>query len=188
MKIEWNENPLKTKVIFENEQERENFRRLIIADEASSTITYAKIALETDNAERALWQLRFFKEKEKENFQELFNEYMDALAGSHVGDCTCFAASCDKCRAEYLLGINTIEGLDQHAAHYVELAFRNDRNLDRAIEWLLYYEPDASDKMKKLYPDTWREWEKKWEKQADRAYTWLVNYKKEHFPNDNSSK
>lgn len=39
---------------------------------------------------------------------ELTQHYVEALRESHAGDCTAFPASCSKCHAEGLLGINTL--------------------------------------------------------------------------------
>ena len=36
--------------------------------------------------------------------------YENELQGMHIGGCTCHASTCLKCRAEELLGINTLEG------------------------------------------------------------------------------
>jgi hypothetical protein len=39
---------------------------------------------------------------------ELTQHYVEALKDSHAGDCNAFPASCSKCHAEELLGINTL--------------------------------------------------------------------------------
>jgi hypothetical protein len=109
-------------------------------------------------------------------------EYLEALSTRHVGDCTCFASTCNKCQAECLLGIDTIEGLGKHEAHHLWCAFgespENDwkgmRTIDEAIDYLKNYEPKAD----------WEGWEahvSRWLSEARGAYKWLTKYKKKRY-------
>lgn len=125
---------------------------------------------------------------------ELFGYYVDDLRGSHAGDCTCVACSCTKCHAEGMLGIDTIKGLEKHAAHKIQAAFDyregdewKTRSLDEVLEILRTYEPG------KPSPESEAAWAKaggweqhvpRWTKEAKAAYEWLLNYRNEHFPKE----
>lgn len=62
----------------------------------------------------------------EQHLNEVFQCYINDLADQHAGDCTAFAASCTKCHAEDLLGINTLGKYPgKHALHAVAGAFSN---------------------------------------------------------------
>jgi hypothetical protein len=107
---------------------------------------------------------------------------IDELQYSHAGDCTCFAASCFKCRAESALGINTIKGLGQHEASQIMEAFRNDKTIDDAIEDLkIPYSYDTRNPAWDKYPrEEYEKYIPRWETERIKALSWLENYKKEH--------
>lgn len=67
--------------------------------------------------------------------------YLNALNDSHSGDCTCQSYSCDKCHAESLLDINTIEGLGKYEAYQINNAFKDKNNIDKSIITLANYQP-----------------------------------------------
>lgn len=118
--------------------------------------------------------------------EELLQHYIEELKSNHVGDCTCCPASCSKCHAESMIGINTIKGLGKHSAHKIESVFsrwnpetqQHDRpevSLVQALEKLRTFQPKA----------TWEGWEahaERWAKEANAAYEWLKAYQEQHFP------
>jgi hypothetical protein len=107
---------------------------------------------------------------------ELVAWYIEALASSHVGDCTCVACSCEKCHAEELMGINTIPGLGKHEAHYIDIMFQEHNTIHEVLGALKNYEPP---------PSSGAKWElttiNRWKGEATGAYEWLYKYIHEHF-------
>lgn len=63
----------------------------------------------------------------------LHTVYLEELMSSHAGDCVCFACSCEKCRAEGMLGIDTIKGLGKHQGNWVFSQFRDKETLAEVI-------------------------------------------------------
>jgi hypothetical protein len=120
---------------------------------------------------------------------QLLEHYITELQGNHVGDCTCVACSCSKCHAEYLLGIDTIPGLGKHAANKFGGAFgkNNEKSIDEAIAYLANYEINpahyTSEAWKKL--GGYEQYVPRWMADAKLAHDWLVNYKNEHFKDEN---
>lgn len=118
-----------------------------------------------------------------EYISELTQEYVTELAAYHTGDCTCVPCSCLKCRAEELVGTDTIAGLGKHEASFIAGAFTGKdgtvRDLDEALIYLKDYEPKNVAEWGKPHVSRWRE-------EAARAYRWLSDYKREHFTNVDS--
>lgn len=179
MKIEWNENPLCTKVHLD-EQSLEFIKIAVRQDAAYSALIRLSIKFEEYNFGDAKEILKkFFDRDDADNYHEEIETYKLALLEDHDGDCICVPMSCHKCRAEEMLGLSTIEGLRKHPANYINNAFQDGRNIDQALDYLKNYKAKADERMKEIYPDTWQEWEMSWEKDAQRAYKWLSRYKEE---------
>lgn len=92
MNILRNVNPLKTEVTL---------------DTTSARLLYALIKLELIDDIGAI--------PKEEDVDSLYLAAVLALKGGHEGDCTGHSASCMKCYAERLLGIDTISGLSKDA-------------------------------------------------------------------------
>lgn len=107
--------------------------------------------------------------------QEIFKSCLYWAGSEHIGDCICVACPCSKCYIEGILNINTIEGLDKHAAHMVKKAYgkENERSIQEVLEYLKNYEPKAN-------WDGWQAYADKWKADANRAYDWLMTYSKAH--------
>ena len=123
--------------------------------------------------------------------QECIELATGSLQSAHMGDCTCCPFSCEKCRAEGYLGIDTMPGLYKHDATKVEGAFGDGRNIHEAIEWLANYDQHLAatpdDKKYKGTPQHIAIWDSaapRWEMEGSRAHAWLVKYRDEHFPLD----
>lgn len=104
----------------------------------------------------------------------MLHVYVTELQGPHIGDCTCMAASCFKCHAETLLGIDTMPGLTCHPAYRIECAFNKTNDINEAIEQLINYTPKVE--------GGWEEHAKRWKKESDEAAKWLTAYRDAHFP------
>lgn len=123
---------------------------------------------------------------------EFVAEWVDLLTGmlqcEHMGDCTCCPFTCEKCRAEGYLGIDTMPGLYKHDATHVQGAFGDGRNIHEAIEWLANHDAhlDATPDDKK-YTGTaqhiaiWDSAVPRWKEEAKRAHAWLTKWRDEHF-------
>lgn len=197
MEIIWNNNPLKTQVIL-NQHEAEVLWYKLKVDLLLEAMCSAECSMNLEfmepihqkthgpdyryTAEEALKAVRDdlrFDYHDSEDFDIRVNEvhqmYLDALQGSHGGDCTCFCATCIKCDAEKKMGLNTIEGLSNHAGHYVCLAFnRRDCDLDKAIQNLEEFKPRKKFGSDDALQAQWSDW-------AAAALTWLVKYREDHF-------
>ncbi len=116
---------------------------------------------------------------------EIIQNFIDELNYPHMGDCTCDAISCIRCKVEDMVGIDTLKGLGPHAARKVKAAYGGDtsgkanRTITEAIECLEKV-PDYT------RPDTWPKdmeydaYIPKWENDRHAALKWLKQYKQEH--------
>lgn len=119
----------------------------------------------------------------------LLDHYIADLKSSHVGDCTCVPASCSKCHAEQLLGIDTLKPYPgKHQLHQIASVFSRwnvetkqhdlpEVTLGEAIEKLSTYTPKAN----------WLGWEShadRWACEAKEAHEYLINYRNKHFPKE----
>lgn len=187
MNIVWNKNPLYTQIFLdEHEKELLKYKALVttLLDEggyALFLLDETKDYYSPERAKDALSNSFDFESKKElmESYEEI--DYMIETLEKypHVGDCTCVPCSCEKCRVEYILGIDTIKGLGKHAAYKIDAAFGkdNERSIEEAIEYLKNYRENFEE------PE-WDGWEahyERWMKEAESAYEWLVKYKDEHF-------
>jgi len=192
MKITYTPNPLNT-IVELDDHELEVFRLKLKLKEYEDLLFSAHFHLQEDESwfdiNRARKELDPVywctddKSKLEERVDELLEHYVEELAGSHIGDCTCFAASCSKCNAESILGIDTIKGLGKHPGHKIQSVFNykdgdiwKERTMDEALELLRVYDPKP----------TGPGWEKvggyeqyvpRWTQEAKHAYEWLLDYK-----------
>ncbi len=187
MKINYNKNPLYTTIELDEQEKKELWYKIKIA-ELEEHLLGAELYL----SENPKWfDLNKAREEvnsahlESENGQkskldkwcdQMLNYYTSELMASHAGDCTCFPCSCGKCHAEDLIGVHTTQGLGKHSAHKILNAFgqNNEKTIEEAIEYLANYEPTSS----------WEGWEahaQRWKAEAKAAHDWLVDYKNKHF-------
>jgi hypothetical protein len=184
MKINWNQNPLKTTVDLDDRD-----RKLILINLQRQELV--EIFCSLDN-----WLQRKTKKNEEPTLEKVHKEiakwskiygmtidheevkaYEQSLQQGHGGDCTCWPMTCDKCMAEEALGIDTIKGLGKHSAHKIMSAFNQTNDIDEAIAIL-------EQKQNYVKPDTWKhDFEKhipRWEAEREAAIRWLKAYKEEH--------
>jgi hypothetical protein len=149
MKIIWNENPLRTQV-FLGEKEKEEFKEKFKNDLNEYGVQY------------------------KEEFYE--EDIKELEEGEHNGDCVCSPMSCLKCRAESLVGIDTIRGLSKYSADKIFHAFSKNRDISGAIEELRV----PYNKEHERFEKWWLPHIDRWNKEREEAIEWLLAYKKEH--------
>ena len=129
MNIIYTENPLCTRIKLDA-HESKNFWNLIKMAEMEELLFDAHFHMQDDRwndmaeARRAVDPDYYMSDdrqttKLDQRVQELYDHYVQELVSSHGGDCTCFPASCSKCHAEHMLGIDTTPGLGKHMGYYV---------------------------------------------------------------------
>lgn len=180
MQIIWQPNPLKTIITLDEGEKRELWLRLKIEsleemmgsadmdldDKWRATSGKMNTLEEAVAAARRSLDIRYvYGEAEHDGktfdtwLSELCETHLESLSGEHHGDCICACSTCFKCRAEDMLGIDTIAGLGKYDAPDIRGAFATvatglpGRSIDDALETL-------SQKPK-----------------ARAAYEWLANYK-----------
>ena len=185
MKIVWQENPLTTYFEF-NDQDKELFRAKVQLHELREWVGMADFYLETKYDSFSPEKAKHYTHKvwndegDFEDFEESYNLYLHELESgvTHIGDCTCFAASCLKCHAEGILGIDTIAGLGKHEGHKIFSAFETYKTIDEVLEYLKDY-PNrlVMHKNWEGKEESWKTHIPRWTKEAESAYKWLLNYK-----------
>lgn len=142
MEIKYNINPLATQIIL-NDRDMLLLRTRIAlfqATEAYNDVIDGTVDIDTSKPEYRSDECFL----ESPQVDEIIGTYVEELVGVHSGDCTCVPASCMKCAAETLLGINTLSGLTKHQAHAIESAFVNTRDVNEVIRRLNSIEFDLS--------------------------------------------
>ncbi len=193
MEISWHQNPLRTTIML-TDQEKELFRLKVIVAELEENVGSAAFHLATTGCEKAYYDpekaLRYLGYAQEVNVGDReYGLYLSELVqGVHIGDCTCFPASCAKCHAEYILGFSTISGLGKHAAHKIYGSFSIDGvNIHDVIRRLEEYEPVRSGAWLNMPEERFTQHLPRWKAEAQSAVTWLKAYRDEHFPLDGSS-
>lgn len=188
MRIEYHQNPLRTKV-FLDEKDKELFRLKIeqeVLFEALYSVHYHLSKNETPDVERAKREASLVDTGYSKYVDELLEAYTQDLLHGHMGDCTCVPCSCSKCHAEYILGIDTIEGLGKHLAYKIDSAFSREdgspRTIDEAIEQLDIPLSEEPNEHYKNHPEMYKQYLPKWQKERIAAREWLINYKNTHGP------
>jgi len=189
LKIEWNENPLKTKVYLDDKD-----RHILLRNHQAEEMMNICCGIDS-------WLAGSIRENEEPTLEKIHQEIKrwrdicnmkpdddyiqimeDSLLYTHIGDCTCMAATCIKCLAEESLGIDTIEGLGKHPGAKIFSLFNKYETIDEVLDQLS--QPSHYEK-----PDNWPtkvEYEKhipRWEKERKRALEWLKKYKETKLTN-----
>ena len=205
MRIVYAENPLKTRIELDDADRRAFCVRLKL-DELEDAVSSARMVLDRgqwpwlaklqgkvgpltaeeavdlardrlDFSEPARYDGKSFDDYVLDRAVDLFQD----LLGEHCGDCTCVPASCPKCYAEGLLGIDTIAGLGKHGGSKISSVFRSrvpggpEPTLDEAIEALRVYYPVST-----IPSWTGEDFDRhipRWIDDARRARAWLMDYK-----------
>jgi hypothetical protein len=194
MKITYTENPLNT-VVELDDHEKEVFKLKLKLKEYEEMLFDAHFHLQEDKqwfdiekVRKALNPDHWCTDDESpvdKRVNEMFEHYLEELAGSHHGDCVCFAMTCSKCMAEDILGIWTIKGLGKHPAHKIDSLFRSGKNIHEAVDELEDYNPTyvPNEGWERAGGKTaWEQHLPRWQEEAKVAAIWLRNYRDEHFP------
>lgn len=193
MKITYNKNPLLTTVELDD-HDREVFRLKIKVEELESRLFSTYFDLTENDPPDVKGAIRhsnpeyYMDDHEKTRLDErvdmLLEDFIAELLGTHCGDCTCVACSCSKCRAERILGIDTLAPFPgKHELHAVDKAFCADRSLSEALDYL------RDHKISTEKPEGWdrhtqEDYERlvaRWQEQQACAYAYLSGYAKRHF-------
>jgi hypothetical protein len=193
MEIRWHKNPLRTTYVL-TDAEKAAFRLKITLELLEEAMADAVFHLDVGESRQyydphvALQRLQEAlpgdDDKEPVRVQQQYEMLLDELEnGSHHGDCTCFNASCAKCRAEQILGCDSIEGLGKHSARQIDGSFGPDceRSIDGAIEKLAVYEPLRTGSWLNYPEEDFTAYVPGWKAQAKAAHEWLVAYRAAHF-------
>lgn len=172
MKITYQQNPLCTTVKL-SEMEVEILRLRVKAEHLQEGLLIARMYLDGTfgkaNHGKALDTARSYCAEDRESdFVEHRLKYcLESLMGTHVGDCTCMACSCDKCHTEELLGIDTIPGLWKHGGGAIYAAFSHKENctIDEAISYLGELRYDRTS----------------WQENTVKSLEWLKQYRQRYF-------
>lgn len=143
MKTEYTQNPLEVRTILDEHEKKELWYKIKLGEyEDMLFMGHFYLISEYKDIDKAIKELdpNYWCSDEKTKFDEtidgLTEGYLKELAGFHSGDCTCFAASCWKCIAENLVGVDTLPGLGKHLAYKIEEAFKETKTCLEAIEIL----------------------------------------------------
>jgi hypothetical protein len=177
MKITYTPNPLNTIVELDEHEKREMWHTIRFNEmlDMLFTVHYELTCKEGPDMERIKKEVDpayYLEEKERTGLDkrcdQLLEHFIENLQlYSHAGDCTAFPASCSKCHAEAMLGIDTIPGMSKSIGHQVYHRFNykdgetwKERTLDEVLD-LLAANPHG---------------------QA--AHAWLTAHRNTHFPKD----
>jgi hypothetical protein len=186
MNIRWHQNPLKTTVDLTADEVTIFLLRARIMDFESATRLAAFYLEEKGKAKG-----RYKPDKALSLLRNQLGDQLDTEDSSgaamlravtceeHVGDCVCVAMTCDKCMGETLLGIDTVNGLGQHARAKLRGAFGTggDRPIDEVIEALSNYRPSKTGHWENMDADKFERHAAQSRAEAKEAHDWLVQYK-----------
>jgi hypothetical protein len=193
MDIIFDRNPLNTKVTLDEVDKRILWHKIKIA-ELEERLGAAHMYLNPEatyhNVEKAraetdpdFWESEDGKSRLDEHCDSLLEYYVQELVGSHYGDCTCIPASCGKCHAEHMLGVNTIIGLGKHSAYKIDAAINSTRSVEEAIESLENYVPRVTNPEAWEKLGGWEQYAERWKAEATAAAAWLKQYRQNHIEN-----
>lgn len=198
MKITYNKNPLYTTIHLDENEKKELWYKIKIAEmeELLSSADFYLNESKYFDLEKAREELDTdyysTNNNEKSNLDTrcdmLLDYYLKSLDSFHVGDCTCVACSCSKCHAESILGIDTIPGVGKHTLYKINNAFGKDnsKTIEEAISSLEKFEINPqnyqTENWKKI--GGYEQYVPRWEAENKVAYEWLIQYKQRHFNNN----
>jgi hypothetical protein len=189
MEICWHENPLKTTFRLSAE-DKELLQLRAIAAELEENVGSAAFHLSGADEDKSYFDPEKAKRYlgyacEEDVGEKEYGLYLSELeSGVHIGDCTCFPATCMKCYAEYIYGVTTLQGLGKHSAHKIYAAFSADGSttIHDVIEQLENYTPTRSGAWLNMPKEAFSQHVPRWKSEAQSAAKWLTSYRDQHFP------
>lgn len=191
MEIIWHQNPLKSVFRFSDE-DKELLKLKVKLAKMEEAIGDAIFRLQDSgenskyyDPKRALAHLSYTENENR--LDEDFNRVLEELeTGTHAGDCTCIPASCFKCYAESIIGVETIKGLSKHSGAKIQGRFSGEveTTIDEVLQALHDYQPRKPDAWKHMSDEHFATYVNAWKAQNEAAIQWLTDYKKQHFPDN----
>ena len=138
MKIIYKENPLASHLILDD-HDKEILKLKIKLDEMESIICIGEYYLEKEEADKAQKELNteYVCDGGLDNYVNQIHEILlQDATGEHVGDCTCVACSCSKCRLESLLEVDTIPKMSKYMGSVISGVFTKVSTCAEAITLL----------------------------------------------------
>jgi hypothetical protein len=140
MKIVYTPNPLSCKITLD-QHEKKILKKNIYIDDLEDIIVGAHVLLEKKELEKVQKELDLYMEefeKLRDRVEVMYNDLIEELQGTHVGDCTHVACSCIKCYAEEMAEVpDYLHWKWSNSRMYnIQEAFRNNDDIDVAIEKL----------------------------------------------------
>lgn len=191
MQIHWHHNPLRT-TIHLNDVEKEIFKLKVKIEEFEEAVGMASVYLEKRENGKFYDPAKAYHYLENARHDDLGDREYKLLLnelenGEHWGDCTCEPASCPRCRAEEVLGIDTLKGLSKHGARKISGMFSDEsRSLDDVIALLRDYEPVRSGGWLSRPEEEFAQHVPAWKAQSTAAANWLTAYRDLHFQSEGS--
>lgn len=212
MKFVYYQNPLRTRVYLDD-QEKEKLKLKLQIEQLENIVNGVHYYLEKDPMEvlecpnpnmNGKTYLELARKEIPKNWCEAIDDYVEEMHklyiddlenGYHIGECTCIPCSCSKCHAEYLIDIDTIPVLGKHEAAKIGSYFTGGfyqfdvMTIDEVLNKLKNYkvppfeENDAWNDKSKKQKDIYEYHSPRWQKEAERAYEWLLKYKEEKLGN-----
>jgi len=181
MKIEYNENPLASKVFLDDTEKQLLFWKYKwdMIGESVSWIEFDIREKKETNLDNIQNKLRDISEKfiETKYDEESIKYFIEELQSSHCGDCVYEPQTCAKCYAEEHLGIDSTPNLKHWGgtARKIMSAFSKNSTIEQAIDIL---------KNKNYDSDEYKNWSKetdidRWKQEDIWAIEYLEYYKKE---------
>jgi hypothetical protein len=188
MKINWNQNPLYS-TIDVDDKDRHMILLSLQTDKYSELLCDIDMYIETSTKNATPIDMKYITNKisgwsticDMEVDDAEVERCVTFLQESHGGDCTCWPASCMKCYAESMLGVNTLEGLGKHSANKIMGAFSNNNTISDAIKILETEQSYTKTALWDMF--TQEEYEKhipRWKNEKEIAAIWLIKYKEMH--------
>lgn len=188
MRYIYKENPLATVVVLDDNEKQILWQKIKtnLLEELIFEIHFAlnnnvidiQTAKENSDINYLLRKDQNGKTKIDTETDELFQVYLSSLSFEHCGDCTCIPASCLKCSAEEILGINTLEKYSKTYGSKISSIFEKVRTIDQAIKQLSL-EPERNENFENISDEKWIVIKKDLIEKNQKTIEYLKEYKKD---------
>ncbi len=141
MQIIYKENPLETIILLDENEKKELWYKIKIR-QMQNILTSGYVHIkrnEISEAKKTLdtsYYISNEKSKLDEYVDQLYEYFLESLIEPHDGDCINLPTSCGKCIAENYLKINTLSGLSQLSAEWIDIQFKKNKSINEVIKTL----------------------------------------------------